>query len=312
MRNNLAILATLIAAPAWSGDIAFVTNQNSSDLSIIDVETRTEIRRVSIEGNPAGIAVVPELDAVFTVSPDTKTVRKLNRDGDILDSLILDGGPIGIAADPTRKRIFVSDWYNARVWIIDSQSLDLIDILKTGSAPAGLAISDDGKWLATADRDADQVTIFALTGFDKAKVATTGERPFGISFGPDGLLYAANVGSDSVTVVDPDTGTIVATIPVGARPYGVAFARGRGFVTNQYADTVTVFDQSDHSVIDTIDVGEYPEGIDVSKDGQHIFVANWFSNNLMMIDAEKLDILAEIDTGDGPRAFGQFIWETDE
>ena len=312
MRNSLIIATVLTAAPAWGGDTAFVTNQNSSDLSIIDIDAAKEIGRIPIAGKPAGIAVVPELDAVFTVSPETKTVSKLARDGEILQVLTLEGGPIGIVADPERFRLFVSDWYNARIWIIDSRSLGVIDTLTTGNTPAGLAISDDGAWLAAAERDADQVTIFAMTGFDQPKTVATGSRPFGLSFGPDGNLYTANVGSNDVTVIAPESGDVIATVPVGARPYGVAFAQGRGFVSNQYSDNVSVFNVSDHTPVGTIDVGEYPEGIDAAKDQGHILVANWFSNTLMVIDATTLGIVDEIATGDGPRAFGKFIWEEPE
>lgn len=313
MRNRLILgLSCLLAGPGLAGDLAFVTNQNSSDLSIIDLDQQKEIRRVDVAGKPAGVAVVPEWDAAFTVSPETKTISKLNRAGEVVDLLLLEGGPIGIVADVPRDRLFVSDWYNARIWIIDARAFVVIDTLTTGSAPAGLAVSEDGTWLASADRDADQVTIFAMTGFDVPKSITVGERPFGLTFGPDGNLYAGNVGSDTVTVVAPKSGEIIATIPTGARPYAIAFALGHGFVTNQYEDSVTVFSIDNHEVTGTIDVGEYPEGIDVSKDQSKVFVANWFSNNLMVIDAATLGIIGKITTGDGPRAFGQFVWEDKE
>jgi YVTN family beta-propeller protein len=55
-----------------------------------------------------------------------------------------------------------------------------------------------------------------------------------------------------------------------------------------------------------LDVGEYPEGVDTTGDGQ-IAVANWFSNTLSVIDAASLETLAEVETCDGPRAFGAFV-----
>ncbi len=68
-------------------------------------------------------------------------------------------------------------------------------------------------------------------------------------------------------VIDIVSSTVIATIPVGERPYAISFAAGSGFATNQYADTVSVFDLDDLTVTQTIDVGEYPEGIDATECG---------------------------------------------
>ena len=38
-----------------------------------------------------------------------------------------------------------------------------------------------------------------------------------------------------------------------------------------------------------------------------VVVANWFSNSVSVIDTKTLTVLSEIETGDGPRAFGHFI-----
>jgi YVTN family beta-propeller protein len=55
------------------------------------------------------------------------------------------------------------------------------------------------------------------------------------------------------------------------------------------------------------DVAEYPEGIAASADGKSIYVANWFDNTLMKIDAASNRVVGKVETGNGPRAFGAFI-----
>ncbi|SFB12467.1 40-residue YVTN family beta-propeller repeat-containing protein [Poseidonocella pacifica] len=289
--------------------MAYITNQSSSDLSVLDLETRSELRRISVPGQPAG--VVAHGTEAFTVSPESKTVRRIDtRSGEVLAEVLLDGGPIGIALDLKGGRVFVSDWYNARIWVLDALSLTVIDTLQTGSAPAGLAIQSG--LLAAANRDADQVSIFDLSDLSSRGVVPTGERPFGLGFAPDGRLFVGNVGTNDVTVIDPEAGEVIGTVPVGERPYGVAFAKGQAFVTNQYSDSVSVINLQNLEVIRQIDVGEYPEGIDVTGDGERIVVANWFSNSVTLIDAGTLEVLGEIETGDGPRAFGRFIAREDK
>lgn len=302
VRNALA-LAFLAAAPAFA-DVAYVTCQNGEVLSVIDLETG-QSQSWPVPGKPAGVAVGA---SVYTVSPDSKEVRRLSPDdGAELALTTLDGGPIGIALDEARGRVFVSDWYNARIWVLNAETLALLAELPTGAAPAGLALSGDGKWLASADRDADQVSVFDAETLELHTQVGVGTRPFGLGFGPQGRLFVGNVGSNDVTVIDPSSGAPLATVPVGERPYGVAFAKGRAFVSNQYEDSVSVIALDTLTPTARIDVGEYPEGIAATADGTRIVVANWFDNTISVIDAETLSVLKDHDTGDGPRAFGAFL-----
>ncbi|WP_089962503.1 Vgb family protein [Salipiger thiooxidans] len=300
----LALAMAAAALPA-AADTGFVTCQNGDALSVLDLVTGEERARWSVPGKPAGVAVVPDGD-VFVVSPGSKQVRRYSTAGEVLAETRLDGGPIGVAVDPARGRIFVSDWYNARLWVLSSETLETLATLPADAAPAGLAVSPDGAWLAAAERDADAVRIYHTETLTVARVVGVGTRPFGLGFAPDGRLFVGNVGSNDVTVLDAPLGEVLATLPVGDRPYGVGFAAGRAFVTNQYASTVTVFDLGDLSALATIDVGEYPEGIAATGDG-HVAVANWFDNSLSLIDARTLEVTATYETCDGPRAFGAFI-----
>lgn len=294
----------LAACPA-AGDVAFVTCQNGDAVSVTDLATGAERARWPVPGKPAGIAVTPA-GAVYTVSPDSKTVRRFAPDGTLEAEVTLDGGPIGVAADPRRARVFVSDWYNARLWVLDAGTLAPQGELTVAAAPAGLALSPDGRWLASAERDADRVSLFDAGTLERRHAVAVGTRPFGLRFAPDGRLFVGNVGSNDVSVIDPAAGAVLATVPVGERPYGVAFAAGRAFVTNQYADSVSVIALDTLAPVATIDVGEYPEGIDATGDGR-LAVANWFDNTLSVIDAGTLKVVATVETADGPRAFGDFI-----
>lgn len=305
---NLAV-AVLVAGTAGSArDLAFVTCQNGDALSVLDVSAGAEIARWSVPGKPAGVAV--STSAVFTVAADDKAVRRHDaRTGTVSAETVLDGGPIGIAHDAARGRLFVSDWYNARIWVLDQTSLRITDELVAGAAPAGLALSEDGRFLASADRDADQVSIFDGQTLNLRARLEVGQRPFGLRFAPDGRLFVGNVGSNDVTVIDPVNAEILATIPVGNRPYGVAFAQGHAFVTNQYADNLSVIDLATLAPITALDTGEYPEGVDATADGTRIVVANWFDNTVTIFDAETFSVIEEIKTCDGPRAFGTFLLE---
>ena len=310
---SLGALALLACASGARADLLYVTNQNSSDLSIIDTELGEEVARIPVPGNPAGVAASAPLEAVFVVATEGKQLHRFSLTGAMQGSVDLDGGPIAVAVDDARGRVFVSDWFNARIWLIDPEAMEVVGDIQTGAAPSGIALSPDGRFLAVAERDADRLAIFDAETLATLHRIETGARPFGVRFAPDGRVVSADVGSNTVTLADPASGEVLGSVKTGERPYGVAFSGKNGFVTDQYGDTVTVFDATTLIPVGRLDVGEYPEGIDVSTDGQSLFVANWFSNTITVIDATRGEAMAEIETGDGPRAFGQFVvsgsWE---
>ena len=309
VRRLLEIAAVCLAAPA-AAQTAFVTCQPADALSVIDVASGQEIARWPVEGKPAGVAANGE--TVYVVAPETKTVRRYSRDGSLQAEQRLEGGPTGVALDAVRNRLYVSDWYNARLWALDARTLEVLEDLPTGQEPAGIALSPDGRFLASADKNAHQVSIFDAESLVPHQRIGVGIRPYGLGFDPQGRLFVGNVGSNDVTVIDPESGKILATIPVGAHPYGVTFTRDRAFVTNQHANSLTVIALDTLTPVQDVVVGEYPEGIDTTADGTRIVFANWFDNSVTVMDATTLDVLHEIDTCDGPRAFGLFLLEGEE
>jgi YVTN family beta-propeller protein len=135
-----------------------------------------------------------------------------------------------------------------------------------------------------------------------------GARPFGVTIDAEGRrAYTANVGSNDVSVIDIAESREIGRVKVGLRPYAVALARGRGFVTDQYDGTVSVFDLASLAPVKRINVGDYPEGIMATADAGRIIVANWESNTLSIIDTDRLEVVGEVKVGDGPRAFGAFL-----
>ncbi len=78
-------------------------------------------------------------------------------------------------------------------------------------------------------------------------------------------------------------------------------------MTNQSDSSVSVLDVVDEREIARIPVGDYPEGIDMQVEARRVYVANWMSNDITVINADTLTVETSIATGDGSRAFGRFI-----
>ena len=122
------------------------------------------------------------------------------------------------------------------------------------------------------------------------------------------FAYITNFFDGTVSIVDlaPSPAAVVATVTVGANPYGVAVDSDQQivYVANSDDNTVSVIDVSTipAQVIHTVAVGSEPNGLAVTPDGSLVLVANYAGNSVSVIDA-SLAIPAVIDTvtvGEGP------------
>jgi len=73
----------------------------------------------------------------------------------------------------------------------------------------------------------------------------------------------------TVSVIDTATNTVIATIPVGFEPVGVAVTPdgSKVYITNNNSSTVSVIDTVTNTVTATIPVGLFPFGVAVTPDG---------------------------------------------
>ncbi|MGZ8187023.1 MAG: YncE family protein, partial [Methylobacter sp.] len=101
----------------------------------------------------------------------------------------------------------------------------------------------------------------------------------------------------------------IATVKVNMLPYAATLALNdsRLLVTNQDDGSVSVIDTATLKEIGLITVGDKPEGISTHPDDRHVYVANWFDSTVSVIDARTMKVVDTIKTGEGSRAFGQFI-----
>jgi len=83
----------------------------------------------------------------------------------------------------------------------------------------------------------------------------------------------------------------------------------RGYVTNNNSDTVSVIDTATGTVVGPpIAVGDTPLGISVNPTGTRVYVANYNGNSVSVIDAATNTVVgAPVSAGSSPVAFGRFI-----
>src|SRR5437763_1117246 len=126
-------------------------------------------------------------------------------------------------------------------------------------------------------------------------------QPLSAAISPDkAFVYVTNsgwvFGSNSVSVIDTATRSVVATVPVGNFPIGVAFTPNgaTAYVANDGSNDVWVINTATNTVTATIPVGNDPRGVAVTPMGSYVYVANRFSDTLSIIDTSTNTVVATV------------------
>lgn len=324
---QLALVIALALTPAafvHAEPFAYITNQGSHDVSVIDLALQKVVATVPVGRSPAGVAASSRTGRVFVSNPDSKTISVIDmRTQQVVDTLEAGDGPVGIDVAPDGSHVYAADWYRDSLLVFDvratAQALGQpnsgphapIASIKVGKAPAGVAASDRADVVFVAERDDDSVALVDVSAHRVRTRVRVGSHPFALLFdAPRQRLYVLNVQSDDISVLDtrdPNRLEVVATIKVGKAPYGAALVADGMllYVTNQHDDTVSVIDASSLTLMRTLTGFSYPEG--VAAHGDQIYVVNWMNDNVSVLDARSGLTLRSIATGKNSRGFGAFI-----
>src|SRR5260370_17275082 len=119
------------------------------------------------------------------------------------------------------------------------------------------------------DFDSDSISIIQTGNDEVGSSSLIGQHPArGVVTGDNSRFYVSNFVSNSVAVYDIDIGKLIATMPVGSRPEGLALSQDQRYllVLDTQPGDVTVIqnrnprklDPTEHSLLTMFPVGAHP------------------------------------------------------
>ena len=165
--------------------------------------------------------------------------------------------------------------------------------------------SANGQLYVPNSAQSNSTSSNSLIGFYGSNESIIGKTPVGlepdaVAYDPsNGYLYVANLGSASVSVVDPATGSIVDTVAVGTGPISIVVDPYSGyvFVANSGSDNVTVVNGSNQKVVGSVGTGTGTDAL--AYDGQNgsVYVASEQSLNLTVINGTSGSAVGSVTGG---------------
>ncbi|MFG2818647.1 YncE family protein [Kitasatospora sp. NPDC048365] len=159
-------------------------------------------------------------------------------------------------------------------------------------------------WLGRMTRNQDMGRRAAVV----LCVAAALMGPGGLAGAADGtlrgdvLVCVADLRSDAVSVVDPGTGVVVDSVPVGDGPDSVAVSPdgSRVYVTDSGSDTVSVISTRHCAVTATVAVGDGPNSLAVGPGGSQVCVSDFNADTLSVVDTATARATDTVAVGSGP------------
>ncbi|MET9762503.1 beta-N-acetylglucosaminidase domain-containing protein [Streptomyces sp. NPDC006372] len=130
-----------------------------------------------------------------------------------------------------------------------------------------------------------------------------GANPGEVVTSADGrTAYAANQGSNTVSVIDVARGEVTATVPVGRVPAGLALTPdGRTLWVANYGDgTVQPVDTASLTAGSPLRVGGGPENMAITPDGRTLYVPNIKDNTVTPVDLATRKAGTAVPVGPSP------------
>lgn len=256
----LGLLSSPSLYAAGTGRI-FITNERSNDISVINGSTLEVEQTIEIGDRPRGIGLSP------------------------------DGSELYIAVSEENL-----------IAVVDPQSLEVLRKFESGSDPETFAVHPDGNIYISNEDDA-KATVFNPKDGSQVAEIPVGLEPEGVAISPDGKhVIVTSESTNMLHVIAVPSHNIVANILVGARPRSAVFnqAGDIAYSTSEISGEVKKVDMKEFKILAKAKIADEkakPKDILLSKDERTIYVAGGRANQVLVMDAEKMELVKGIPVG---------------
>jgi YVTN family beta-propeller protein len=310
-----------------SGPRIYVSNEDSGDVSIIDVAEDKEVGRISVGKRPRGLRLSADRARLYVAvsgSPkaapgiDEKTLPPADhsadgiaevdlRTGKLLRTLTAGSDPEAFDLSPDGSELYASNEDSGTLGVVDIAAGKPVASVPVGDEPEGVTTRPDGAIVYVTSEEDHRVDVVDCRARKVVAQIKTGLRPRAVVFTKDGsVAVVSNELSGSVSFLDAQKHRAKNELKLGiaeARPMGLAFSPDdkRLFVATGRGRGVVEIDMAEARVVRALaDVGTRPWGIAITSDGKKLYTANGPANDVSVIDVASGKVIAHIDVGRSP------------
>lgn len=270
--------------PAAANGIAFVINSAEATVSLIDMDTHQEVKRVPMLREPHHMVLTPDGktllvgdttgNSLFELDPATGAVRGRRVASD----------PYQLEFSPDHKWLTLAGLARNQIDIYDATTMQLAHRIAASSMPSHINYSPDSSVIYVSLQGSNALlAIEAKTGTVLWR-KPVGSTPAGVLW-LNGQLLIGDMGADAISVVNPADGTVVRTVKTGKGAHNLFLSPdGKAlYVCNRVAGTIAVLNPTTLAVERIIAMAGGPDDMDFAPDGR-IWVSRRFAHSVAILD----------------------------
>jgi YVTN family beta-propeller protein len=296
----LACLALAAGAlQASAAGVAFVVNSNSASISVIDMSSRHEMRRVPALREPHHLILTPDGKSLLVGDTAGNQMLFLDPATGEVQRRVAVSDPYQLGFSPDGKFLVVNGLARNQVDVYDPATMRLVKRFPVDQTPSHLAFSPDSRLVFVSLQGSDKLAAFDLTTMTPLWTQPVGSTPAGVLW-LNGKVLVADMGSDYVAVVDPDTGQVLEKIVTGKGAHNLFLSPDRKilWVNNRAGGTTTSVDAATLKVIHSYNIPGGPDDIDFAPDGS-LWITRRFVEKVAILHPDT-GAFETIDVGRSP------------
>lgn len=320
------LVASLFAGTSVASETLLVGNKSGKSVFLLDLASGEKQGEFATGEAPHEIVVSPDRSLAVVANYGAATAGNTLTVFDLAKNAVartIDLGahsrPHGLKFLPDGRRLLATtegDGSLTEVDVIEGKVLR--NVALGGGKPHMVGVSPDASTAYVTQVEAGTVSVVDLATFAKVEDIATGAGAEGIAVARDGEVWVSNREEGSVSVIDPGTRKVSATLRNPGFPIRIVMTPDSGhvIVTNAKDATLSVYARGSRELERTIVLAEegkvyqktmlgvaaLPIGARVSPDGARVFAAVSGGDEVAVIDAKTWEVVARWPAGREPDA----------
>jgi len=279
-------IAGLGVTKTFAAGAAFVVNSNSASISVIDMTTRQELRRIPALREPHHLMLSPDGKSLLVGDTAGNQMLFLDPATGEVQRRVAVADPYQLGFSPDGKFLVVNGLARNQIDIYEPAAMTLIKRFPADSTPSHLAFSPDSHTLFVSLQGTDKLAAFDLTSMRPLWSERVGPTPAGVLW-LHGKVLVANMGDDYIAVVDPVSGHVVDRIVTGKGAHNLFLSPDKRilWVNNRAGGTTSALDAATLKVLKSYNIPGGPDDIDFAPNGD-LWITRRFAEKVAILHPE--------------------------